>query len=61
MRKKMKQPVMVTVYPTREQMKELKALKERTRISVSIFIRDGIELLLEKERKSPTPSFRKSA
>lgn len=37
-----------TVYLAKEQVDDLKLLNEKTRIPVSVFVREGIDLVLEK-------------
>lgn len=47
--------ISTTVYVTQEQADRLKLLHEQTRIPVAIFIREGIDLVLEKYG-APVPS-----
>ncbi len=43
--------ISTTVYITPEQNERLKLLSEKTRIPVASFIREGIDLVLERYRK----------
>jgi predicted DNA-binding protein len=43
--------ISTTVYITPEQNERLKLLSQKTRIPVASFIREGIDLVLEKHRK----------
>lgn len=42
--------VSTTIYVTPEQHEELKRLHERTRVPVASFIREGIDMVLERYR-----------
>ena len=42
----MEAKISTTVYLTREQRDELKALSEATRVPVAVYIRDGIAMVL---------------
>ncbi len=42
--------ISTTVYITPEQDAQLKALHERTRVPVAVYIRQGIDLVLDKDR-----------
>jgi predicted DNA-binding protein len=44
--------ISTTVYITPEQSERLKLLHERTRVPVAEFVRQGIDLVLEKYRPS---------
>lgn len=44
--------ISTTVYITPEQSERLKQLHERTRVPVAEYIRQGIDLVLEKHRPS---------
>ena len=43
--------ISTTVYITEEQSDRLKQLNEKTRVPVAEFIRQGIDMVLEKHRK----------
>jgi predicted DNA-binding protein len=43
-----KKKISTTIYLTQEQQEKLKQLHERTSVPMSVFIRDGIDLVLEK-------------
>ena len=40
--------VSTTIYITPEQNEQLKLLHERTKVTVAVFIREGIDMVLEK-------------
>lgn len=40
--------VVTTIYITREQEEQLKALSQRTKVAMAEYIRQGIDLILEK-------------
>ena len=42
--------ISTTVYITPEQNEKLKLLHERTKVPVAVYIREGIDLVLEKHR-----------
>lgn len=42
--------VSTTIYITPEQAERLKVLHERTKVPISVYIREGIDLILEKYR-----------
>lgn len=42
--------ISTTVYITQEQNEKLKALHEKTKVPVSEYIREGIDLVLEKHK-----------
>jgi predicted DNA-binding protein len=44
--------ISTTVYITAEQNELLKALSKKTRIPVASFIREGIDLVLERHKKN---------
>ena len=44
--------ISTTVYITQEQSEKLKLLNHKTKVPVSEFIREGIDLVLEKHRGS---------
>ena len=44
--------ISTTVYITQEQNELLKLLSQKTRIPVASFIREGIDLVLERHKKS---------
>lgn len=44
--------VATTVYITRDQDQALKVLAERTSVAVAQYIREGIDLVLQKHRRS---------
>lgn len=44
--------ISTTVYITPEQNEKLKLLSEKTRIPVASFIREGIDLVLERYKKN---------
>lgn len=43
--------ISTTVYITAEQNERLKALSQKTRIPVASFIREGIDLVLERHKR----------
>lgn len=43
--------ISTTVYITQEQSEKLKLLHEKTKVPVSEFIREGIDLVLEKHKQ----------
>ncbi len=43
--------ISTTVYITPEQNERLKLLHERTKVPVAVYIREGIDLVLEKHRE----------
>jgi len=42
--------ISTTVYITSEQNERLKLLHERTKVPIAVFIREGIDLVLEQHR-----------
>jgi hypothetical protein len=44
--------ISTTIYITPEQNEQLKALHAKTRVPVAEYIRQGIDLVLEKERQN---------
>ena len=42
--------ISTTIYITAEQNESLKLLHERTKVPVAVYIREGIDLVLEKHR-----------
>lgn len=42
--------ISTTVYITSEQNERLKVLHERTKVPIAVFIREGIDLVLERHR-----------
>jgi len=42
--------ISTTVYITAEQNERLKVLHERTKVPVAVYIREGIELVLDRHR-----------
>jgi predicted DNA-binding protein len=44
----MTKKISTTVYLTPEQLEKLKLLREETKVPVAEFIREGVELILEK-------------
>jgi predicted DNA-binding protein len=46
----------VTVYFTPEQAESLASLSERTRIPQSVYVREGVDYVLEKNGALPPPS-----
>lgn len=42
--------ISTTVYITSEQNERLKVLHERTKVPIAVFIREGIDLVLEQHR-----------
>lgn len=42
--------ISTTVYITSEQNEQLKVLHERTKVPIAVFIREGIDLVLERHR-----------
>lgn len=46
----MRKKVTTTIYITPEQNEQLKTLHERTRIPIAEYIRQGIDLILEKNQ-----------
>lgn len=49
----MKRKVMLSVYLDPDQDRGLRTLRDRTRRSVASLIRDGVDLLLERDLASP--------
>ena len=50
----MRKKVSTTVYLTGDQLRALKALSERTRVPVAEYIREGVDMVLERHgRKLP--------
>lgn len=45
--------VATAVYITEEQDEKLHALSERTRIPIAVWVRDGVDLVLEREHAPP--------
>lgn len=43
--------ISTTIYITPEQNERLKTLHERTKVPVAVFIREGIDLVLERHRE----------
>lgn len=43
-----KKKISTTIYLTEEQQEKLKQLHDRTSVPMSVYIRDGIDLVLEK-------------
>jgi predicted DNA-binding protein len=43
--------ISTTIYITPEQNDQLKVLHERTKVPVAVYIREGIDLVLEKHRE----------
>ena len=43
--------ISTTVYITPEQNEKLKLLHERTKVPIAVFIREGIDLVLERHQK----------
>ena len=43
--------ISTTIYITPEQNERLKVLHERTKVPVAVFIREGIDLVLERHRE----------
>lgn len=43
--------ISTTVYITPEQSEQLKLLHERTKVPVAVYIREGIDLVLEKHKE----------
>lgn len=46
--------VSVRVYLTIPQMEQLRILNEKTRVPMAVYIRDGVDLILEKYKKQET-------
>jgi len=44
--------ISTTIYITPEQNEKLKLLHERTKVPVAVYIREGIDLVLEKHAES---------
>lgn len=44
--------VSYTIYPSREQRDQLKELSRITKVPTSVYIREGIDLVLGRERQS---------
>jgi predicted DNA-binding protein len=42
--------ISTTIYITPEQNDQLKVLHERTKVPIAVFIREGIDLVLERHR-----------
>jgi predicted DNA-binding protein len=42
--------ISTTVYITPEQNEQLKVLHERTKVPIAVYIREGIDLVLERHR-----------
>jgi predicted DNA-binding protein len=42
--------ISTTIYITPEQNEQLKVLHERTKVPIAVFIREGIDLVLERHR-----------
>ncbi len=42
--------ISTTIYITPEQNEQLKLLNERTKVPIAVYIREGIDLVLEKHR-----------
>lgn len=42
--------ISTTIYITPEQNEQLKVLHERTKVPIAVFIREGIDLVLERYR-----------
>ena len=43
--------ISTTIYITPEQNERLKVLHERTKVPIAVFIREGIDLVLERHRE----------
>jgi predicted DNA-binding protein len=43
--------ISTTIYITEEQDRQLKELSKRTKVPVSVYIREGIDLILERYEK----------
>ncbi len=46
--------ITTTIYITREQNEKLKALHEKTKVPIAEFIRQGIDLILERNKDQLT-------
>lgn len=46
----MRRKVTTTIYITPEQSEQLKALHQRTKVPIAEYIREGIDLILKKNR-----------
>ena len=46
----MRRKITTTIYITPEQSEQLKALHQRTRVPIAEYIREGIDLILKKNR-----------
>ncbi|MBI3073809.1 MAG: ribbon-helix-helix domain-containing protein [Deltaproteobacteria bacterium] len=46
----MRKMISTTIYITPEQMEKLKALHKKTKVPVAEFIRQGIDLILDKHK-----------
>jgi predicted DNA-binding protein len=44
--------VSTTVYLTEEQLRSLKSLSERTRVPIAEYIREGVDMVLERHDES---------
>ena len=47
---RMRKKISTTVYITEEQNEKLKALNKKTKVPIAEYIRQGIDLVLEKEK-----------
>ncbi len=47
----MRKMISTTIYITPEQMEKLKALNNKTKVPVAEYIRQGIDLILEKHKE----------
>ena len=45
-----KKKISTTIYITEKQNAELKALSKKTRVPISVYIRDGIDLILKNSK-----------
>ena len=54
----MRKKVSTTVYLTQEQVERLKRLSERTRVPVAEYVREGVDLVLEKRRGGHMEAYR---
>lgn len=45
--------VSTTVYLTLEQKEKLRALQERTNVPIAVYVREGIDLVLDRHRRFP--------
>ena len=48
----MRKKVSTTVYLTEEQLRSLKSLSERTRVPIAEYIREGVDMVLERHDES---------